>query len=130
MLITSEAFSRSAAAVALSLLFVGCTNLPRAPLFQAKWLPAEKVHATLQVRFNLQPGQWIRSCGPLVVVGEIVNLGPDGATIASDAEGWQDLPSEFFDNRDGRKVGTCDLVTTTKERARLKPCPPKSWRCS
>jgi hypothetical protein len=111
---------------ALSLFaLASCASTPRS----AEWVPFEKVHPAVSELLNLKSGDSIEGCGNIVTSGRRMYTLEGGGSRVWEPE-LEDDASEYFNNRTGKRVDTCEFVKATRESNEKENCPPREWKCA
>lgn len=99
-----------------------------------KTLPAptllgfESVHVRIRRELQLQPGDYVESCGKLVFAGPVKQLKPDGSY--GEEVVIADGPAAYYDNSSGKLVAECSFWRCFSDNRYCdKYCPPANWKC-
>jgi len=96
-----------------------------------EWIPMEQVHPRIRRQFGeREPGTVMKSCNGFVFFGDNSPGLPCGVPHSTCDIVLADGPAEYYDNRLGVKVQSCNFWYCGKHQKQCREnCPPRQWTC-
>jgi hypothetical protein len=111
----------------------GCSAVHRGSNAQGAlspvWVPADELHPSIRSRMGLKSGDFVEGCGRIVADGRKMRVGPNGERKISEPQ-IEDYITEYFDNRTGKRIDTCEFVRAVRLEHQKENCPPREWKCA
>ena len=137
MTMSSSTFVNSSAklvSILVSIMLASCTTADqtsspiRAPR-NPEWMPFEKIHPAIRESLSLRSGDSVQSCGNIVASGRLMHT-VEGGEVRIWEPVLTDEVSNYFNNRTGKKIDTCEFVTAVRNPNQKDNCPPREWKCT